>query len=69
MRRIEHQHNTPEQVKQYLEQALAIVAELELTDDLRRPCFEKAVDLVAGKQITFEQYVPQGVDLGAVRRG
>ena len=69
MRRIEHQHNTPEQVKQYLETALAIVAEIEVSDDLRRPCFEKAVDLVAGKQITFEQYVPGGVDLRAIPKG
>lgn len=69
MRRVEHQHNTREQVKQYLETALELVAELELTDDLRRPCFEKAVDLIAGKQITFEQYVPGGVDLRTVPRG
>jgi len=69
VRRTEHQHNTPEQVKQYLEQALAIVAELELADDLRVPAFEKAVDLCAGKQITFEQVVPGGVDLAHVRHG
>lgn len=69
MRRVEHQHNTPDQVKQYLEQALAIVAELELADDLRVPAFTKAVDLVAGKQIVFEQAQLGNLDLNALRHG
>jgi len=63
VRRIEHQHNTPEQVHHYLEQALAIVNALELTDDLRVKAFEKAVDLVAGKQITIEQIAPNAIPL------
>ena len=63
MRRTEHQHNTPEQVHHYLEQALAIVNALELTDDLRVKAFEKAVDLVAGKQITIEQIAPNAIPL------
>lgn len=69
MRRIEHQHNTREQAKAYLETALAIVAELEVTDDLRVPCFEKAVDLVAGKQIMFEQAQPLPFDLNKIKSG
>jgi hypothetical protein len=56
-------HNTPEQVHHYLEQALAIVDSLELTDDLRVPAFNKAVDLVAGKQITLEQIAPNAIPL------
>lgn len=56
-------HNTPEQAHQYLEQALVIVDSLELTDDLRVPAFEKAVDLVAGKQITIEQIAPNAIPL------
>jgi len=56
-------HNTPEQVHHYLEQALAIVNALELTDDLRVAAFNKAVDLVAGKQITLEQIAPNAIPL------
>lgn len=69
MRRIEHQHNTTDQVKQYLETALAIVAELEVDGDLKVACFEKAVDLVAGKQIMFEQAGFAGVDLAKIKQG
>lgn len=62
-------HNTPEQVHQYLEQALVIVKAFELTDDLRVKAFELAVNLVAGKQIVFEQIAPGAIDLGAMRQG
>lgn len=62
-------HNTPEQAHQYLEQALVIVNALELTDDLRVKAFEKAVDLVAGKQIVFEQIAPAGLDLSQIKHG
>lgn len=69
MRRTEQQHNTREQVKQYIETAAAIVSELELDGDLKVPAFEKAVDLCAGKQITFEQVAAGGIDLRAIPRG
>jgi len=69
VRRIEHQHNTPEQVHHYLEQALAIVNSIELTDDLRVPAFNKAVELVAGKQIVFEQIAPAGLELSQIKHG
>jgi hypothetical protein len=69
VRRIEHQHNTPEQVHHYLEQALVIVADLELADELKVPAFEKAVDLIAGKQIVFEQIAPAGLDLSSIKHG
>jgi hypothetical protein len=69
VRRIEHQHNTREQVKGYLETALELVGELEVDGDLKVACFEKAVDLVAGKQIVFEQAGFAGVDLAKIRQG
>lgn len=69
MNRREFQHNTPEQVREYLTEALAIVGELELDGELRVPAFQKAADLLAAKQITIEQVVPGGVDLAHVRRG
>lgn len=69
MRRKEEQHNTPQQVRDYLTEALAIVGELEVTDELRVPAFEKACDLLAGKQVTFEQVAPAGFDLSRLPRG
>lgn len=69
MRRQEEPHNTPVQVREYLSEALAIVDELELADELRVPAFQKACDLLAAKQIMFEQVVPGGVDLAHIRRG
>lgn len=69
MRRVEHQHNTRDQAKHYLETALELVAELEVADDLKVPCFEKAVDLVAGKQIMFEQAAIAPMDLSKIRQG
>jgi hypothetical protein len=55
MRRVEYPHHTTEQVRGYLEEACAIVAGLELDDDLRVPAFTKAVELLAAKQIVMEQ--------------
>lgn len=69
MRRTEQQHNTRDQVKTYIETAAAIVAELELDGDLKVPAFEKAVDLCAGKQITFEQIDPNAIPLLGRRQG
>lgn len=54
-RRIEQQHNTPEQVREYVREALAVVDELDVPDDLRAAAFAKACDLISGKQIVFEQ--------------
>ncbi len=64
MRKTETQHNTPEQVHAYLGAALAILDELELTDDLRPLAFVKAVDLLAAKQLFFEQ--PAALPMGAM---
>jgi len=67
-RRSELPNNTPEQVREYLEGALAIVAELELADDLRAIAFTKAVDLLASKQIVVEAIQP-GIPNLAIPRG
>lgn len=48
-------HNDPDQVRQYLDTALRLTAELDVPDDLRVAFFTKAVDLVAAKQINLEQ--------------
>ena len=48
-------HHTRNQVESYLSDALQLVNELEMTDDLREACFTKAVDLLSSKQIMFDQ--------------
>jgi hypothetical protein len=55
VQRKEYPHNTPEQVRDYLLEALTIVAEIDPPGDLRGLAFSKAVDLVSAKQVTFEQ--------------
>jgi hypothetical protein len=65
----EGKHNTPEQVRGYLDDALAIVAELEPPGDLRALAFGKAIDLLAAKQIVFEQPQVFPVDLGDLKGG
>lgn len=49
----EFHHNSAEQVREYLSEALAIVNDLELSDDLRGPAFVQAVGLLSAKQITL----------------
>lgn len=46
-------HNSPEQVRGILDEALTIVRELEIEDELRLPAFTKACDLRAAKQIFY----------------
>ena len=64
MQRTEHQHHTPEQVRGYLREALEIVDELDTPGDLRQIAFGKAVELLSGKQIFFEQ---AAVDLSRLK--
>lgn len=59
-------HNRPEQVEKYLADAAAIVARLELTDELRVPAFTIAVQLLAAK--TFVQPQPVAIPRMAVPR-
>lgn len=57
-RRTETYHSTPEQVREYLRDALAIVAELDPPDDLRAPVFTAAVNLGSAKTIAVEAVAP-----------
>jgi hypothetical protein len=61
----EHQHNTPEQVEEYLAAALAAVEKLNPPEDLREAFFTSAVHLISNKQIIAEQAPP----LMAIPRG
>jgi len=54
----EFHNSTREQVKGYLAEALAIVAELEISDDLREPAFVQAVGLLSNKVVQHERVVP-----------
>ena len=55
MRKTEIPHNAPEQVREYLQGALDLVDELEIPDELAPIAFSKAIDLLAAKQLFFEQ--------------
>lgn len=57
-------HNTNEQASGYIAAALAIVAELNVPDDLREAAFTAAVNLVSSKQVVYEQ-----ADVSPVLRG
>lgn len=63
----EHPNYTREQVAGHLADALAIVGELELTDELAPIAFAKAVDLLAAKRIELEQAGILGGHLAALR--
>jgi hypothetical protein len=51
VQRIEVQHNTPEQVRDYLADARRMVDELQVPPELREVAFTKAIDLLAAKNI------------------
>lgn len=63
MRFVEHHNNTDEQVREYIEKALALVGELEIADDLRLEVFRQACTFYASKSVTGEVAMPAGVDL------
>ena len=64
MNRREYPHNTSEQIRGYLDDALAIVNELDPPADLRAAVFTEAVRLIAAKQIIMEQPAP--INMGAI---
>jgi hypothetical protein len=65
MRQTEYPNNTPEQVREYLQGAADAVEAVNIPPGLIPVAFEKAIDLLAGKQIVLEQ-----VGLGmAIPRG
>jgi hypothetical protein len=54
----EQPHNSPEQVRQYLGAALAVVEALDIPPELREVAFAKAVDLFSSKQLFFDAVNP-----------
>jgi hypothetical protein len=64
MQRQEQPNNTPEQVREYLRGALAVLDEIDPPAELREAVFTQAVSLISGKQIIFAS--PQPVDLSAL---
>jgi len=69
MRRSEEAHHTPAQVAGYIADAAKIVVEAELHPDFQVPAFLKAVELLASKQIFFEQPQVMAGGLMQVPRG
>jgi hypothetical protein len=68
MRKQELHHNTPEQVEQYIRDALGLVAKIHPPADLREAAFAQACALLSGKQIVYEQVAPALPNL-AIPRG
>lgn len=68
-RKTESDHHSPEQVRQYLDTALRLTAEMDVPDDLRVAFFTQAVGLVSAKQLFFEQVGAVPLLDGARRRG
>lgn len=53
--------HTSEDVTRYIEEAAQIVTAADVPDAVAVTAFAKAVDLLAQKQVTFEQVTPSGV--------
>jgi len=68
VRKTEYQHNTPEQVREYVEAALALVEELDPPADLREACFTQALNMTSAKQIFYEQAAMGALDLNRIAR-
>lgn len=71
MRRTENYHHTTEQVGDYLDRALAILAERELSEAERARVLPALVTLLSSKQLFYEQPAPVMLDprpLGNARR-
>lgn len=57
-------HNTPEQVAYYVQTAVDMLDALDIPDDLRPQAFALGVNLIASKQIVYED-----ADVSPVLRG
>lgn len=68
MMRRELPNNTPEQVREYVRETLAILDELDVPGDLREVAFTGALGLVSGKQLVLEP-TSLGVPTMAIPRG
>lgn len=53
--------HTPEDVARYIADAGRIVEEADIPPDLTEAAFVQALNLLAQKQVTFEQVTPSGV--------
>ena len=60
-RKTEDYFHSPEQVNGYIEQALVLLKAHELTPDERAHLLPQIVNLLSGKNITYEQVVPAGM--------
>lgn len=58
MRRTEVPNSTPEQVRGYVREALAVAADCGLDDDERVALLPHIFDQLAGKQIVLEEVGP-----------
>lgn len=67
MQRQEIPNNSPEQVHEYVTDALALVEAIDPPADLREAVFTVAANLYSGKQIIVAQ--PQPVDLSGLGLG
>jgi hypothetical protein len=61
--------HTEEQVREYVKQALRVVDDVNVPDDLREETFRQALNLLAQKQVTFEAVAPTGVLLNQRPQG
>jgi hypothetical protein len=61
--------HSDEQVREYVAKSVALVDDLNVPGDLREAAFAQAVQLLAQKQVTFEQIAPTGVLLGQNHQG
>lgn len=62
MRRHEEHFHTPEQIAAHLDDALAIIHAAGVEDELKVPAFIKVLELLAAKQVFFEQAQPVALD-------
>ncbi len=63
MRRTEDAHHSPEQVRGYIETALAICDEQGFSEEWRLALLPTLVTLLSAKQIFYEQVAPMGLAL------
>jgi hypothetical protein len=68
VRRQEFPHHTHEQIAGYLADAGKLVEAVDIPADLVPIAYGKAVELLAAKQIVFEQVAPSPVMLDHLQR-
>jgi hypothetical protein len=58
VRKVEFEHHSREQIRDYVTDSLALCSELELDDELAAALVPTLVGLFAAKTIQFEQVAP-----------